>query len=304
MKLFTDRELPTEETISVSVWNGIVALINDLIDKNCLSEDFSEYCLDDRTSICGFDRIAFQDSVKSRLPDIDIPINRKNEFQEEMDIFGIAQKTIPNEIDTSITFDLIEFVYSHISDPIQKSYHSYFQHHHYVFEDGHETQENFRNEINDIFSSNGIVFFLDENGEMKRIIPDEYEEIFDYEYLTEDDRLNDLIDDAINHFKKSCSDDREIALEKLWDAFERLKTYNKEDNKKVSIEKLINLAASGNEQMKQKLSTECKELTDIGNNFQIRHFETDKSEITDSTHVEYLFYRLLSFIHLIVKNLE
>ena len=43
------------------------------------------------------------------------------------------------------------------------------------------------------------------------------------------------------------------------------------------------------------------QLTDIGNNFMIRHTEVTKPPITESIHVDYLFHRLFSFIRMLLQ---
>ena len=98
--------------------------------------------------------------------------------------------------------------------------------------------------------------------------------------------------------------ERKIALDKIWDAFERMKTYYIEKNKKQSVEELIQLVANKNSGIEQLINDEAKALTNIGNTFQIRHFETDKIEITDNKHIDYLFYRMISLIHLFLTELE
>jgi hypothetical protein len=41
----------------------------------------------------------------------------------------------------------------------------------------------------------------------------------------------------------------------------------------------------------------------MGNNFRIRHTETTKTEISEESHVDYLFERMLSLIRLGVRSL-
>jgi len=97
-------------------------------------------------------------------------------------------------------------------------------------------------------------------------------------------------------------EDRVHALEKIWDAFERVKTFFGE--KKVSAPELVKLVANGNSGMEKLIGDEAKALTNIGNTFHIRHFETDRIEITDNKHIDYLFYRMSSLIHLFLTELE
>ena len=62
-------------------------------------------------------------------------------------------------------------------------------------------------------------------------------------------------------------------------------------------------ATSGSESPKfrEALEEEARALTDIGNDLTIRHSETDREQLAKSEHVDYLFYRLYSLIHLILR---
>jgi hypothetical protein len=303
MELFTERELKKksriEEKISVSVWNGIVAIMENMIANNVLSRDFPESC-NDGMGICGCDKNLLYDAIKARISNIEIPIDRKDQVQENT---WWSEKTNSNEIDTFATLDLIEFLYLHISEPIKGSFHRYFNHYHYTFKDNDQIKDQFREDINDILRINEIVYFLDENGEIKRVVPREYQDIISYEYLTTDDKLNELISEAITRFQNPRFEERKISLEKLWDAFERMKTYYSSD-KKQSVNQLIKLAANENTKLEEELQKEAKILTVIGNTSQIRHFETNQIELKDSKHVDYLFYRLFAFIHLIIRKIR
>ena len=52
----------------------------------------------------------------------------------------------------------------------------------------------------------------------------------------------------------------------------------------------------------ERLEREARELTDIGNKFMIRHTETDKVPISESTHIDYLFHRMFAIIRLLLKS--
>ncbi|CAA6823784.1 MAG: Unknown protein [uncultured Sulfurovum sp.] len=124
-------------------------------------------------------------------------------------------------------------------------------------------------------------------------------------YNTEDKKLNELVQLAHNKFILPKIEDRIHALEKIWDAFERMKTYYVEKNKKQSIKELIQLVSNGNSAIEKLLDHECRTtLSKIGNKLQIRHFETDTIEVTDNKHIDYLFYRMVSLIHLFLMELE
>ena len=48
------------------------------------------------------------------------------------------------------------------------------------------------------------------------------------------------------------------------------------------------------------LEVEARALTEIGNDFHIRHFETDKTELVYPEHNDYLFHRLFALVHLLL----
>ena len=116
---------------------------------------------------------------------------------------------------------------------------------------------------------------------------------------TIDEELNLLIEEAKRRFKSS--NDKKIALEKLWDAFERIKTYYG-NNKKLSAEELVKKISSDFDY--EFIKNEFKELTRIGNNYNIRHHERDKEIIKEEKHIEYLFFRMLALLNLCVANIQ
>jgi len=123
--------------------------------------------------------------------------------------------------------------------------------------------------------------------------------LFDKQLQTEDSQLNNLIREAKERF--FYPNDKHVALEKLWDAFERVKTYYDAD-KKQSSKRLLDFTSR--EFDYETLKKEFVELTGIGNKFRIRHHETDKIEITDNKHINYLFFRMLSLIDLCLTSIN
>ena len=87
-------------------------------------------------------------------------------------------------------------------------------------------------------------------------------------------------------------------------AFERVKTYYYTNNKKDSIEKIIQKISNEDTNLKNRLDAEFKELTEIGNNYQIRHFEINKKPITDIRIKEYWYTRCLAIINLVIRFVE
>ena len=123
--------------------------------------------------------------------------------------------------------------------------------------------------------------------------------LFNEKIATKDEELNKLIKEAKDRF--TSPNDKQIALEKLWDAFERIKTYF-DSNKKQSSEKLVNIVADGFDV--DSVNNEFKLLTLIGNTYRIRHHESDKKEIKSVKHINYLFFRMLSLIDLCLNSIK
>ena len=87
-------------------------------------------------------------------------------------------------------------------------------------------------------------------------------------------------------------------------AIERLKTYYATMGKKSSASKIVGDIAGGNLNYIALFNAEFKALTDIGNDFRIRHHETSKIDITDPRHYDYFFNRCLSLIALAIQYLQ
>ena len=301
---FSDKETGqkdrTSEDITISVWNGIVSIFEEFKGKNYFSENFSEKC-HDNGRVCGFDNTIFESRVKSEIPDIEIPIIIK----VEKNTFSFNDnKSVTNIVNKYTALDFIEFCFKNISEAIQDDYHDFFKHYHLNFKNSKKLKDEFRIKINQIFKRNGTVFDLNENGKINRLISKIFEPLINKIYKTSDIRLNELVKLSQEKFILPKIEDRIYALEKIWDAFERMKTYYIEKNKKQSINELIQLVSNANTDFEVLLSEECKSLTNIGNDYQIRHFETNKIEITDNKHLDYLYYRMISLIHLFLSELE
>ncbi len=156
----------------------------------------------------------------------------------------------------------------------------------------------FRNEINAIFKLNNIDVEL-RNGEVhstsnKAIGLDDSTNI-------NEAGLEELIRTAEDSYNKG---EYSYAVEKIWDAFERIKTYYPTLDKKKSAEKIINDISYGNEHIKKMFDNEFKVLTDTGNSYRIRHHEINKIDISKELHYKYFYKRCLALISVIVENLQ
>jgi len=117
--------------------------------------------------------------------------------------------------------------------------------------------------------------------------------------ITIDEELDALIYESKERFENPK--DKQVALEKLWDAFERIKTHFG-TNKRESSSTLVDMISSDFD--RDFIEKEFKELTTIGNTYRIRHHEQGKIEIKDIRHIEYLFLRMLALLNLCLENIK
>ena len=114
--------------------------------------------------------------------------------------------------------------------------------------------------------------------------------------------LKELVLEAVQYYSEN---NKEIAVEKIWDAFERLKTYySPQLNKAKSAEKIIEDMSAFEPHYKAMYEQEFRTLTDIGNNFRIRHHETTKIDIADSRQYDYFYKRCLALLSVAIRYLE
>lgn len=123
--------------------------------------------------------------------------------------------------------------------------------------------------------------------------------LFNQKTDTKDKELNNLINESKSRFLNP--NDKQIALEKIWDAFERIKTYYG-TNKKLSAQTLTKKIATDIDAT--ILEQEFQALTKIGNEYRIRHHEQGKKELKDLTQIEYLYFRVLTLIDLCIRKIN
>ena len=196
--------------------------------------------------------------------------------------------------------DIIEFAHEKIAEPRQGDFHGFFGHYHLGFVQA-EGRASFREEINRIFERNGIAFQLMENGQIQRIAPEGLREVLGQTvFQTGDSVVDGLLERARTRFLNRDPSVRRESLETLWDAWERLKSIEGGD-KRSSTARLLD-RASGEANFRTLLEKDARLLTDIGNNFMIRHAEVTKIPINDEEHVDFLFHRLFAMIRLLLKK--
>ena len=284
MEYFSDRERGpsprVEDQIGLQAWGGVVAYIESLVATGGLAVDYPEICPDGRGPFAT-DIRSLGLAVGAEIPDLNWPLQ--------------ADEPPP----ALAILDLIEFCHIHVAQPEQLSYHKSFGHYHLAFrrEPG---QQAFREQINRIFARNGLAYEFREDGRILRMAaPTLHEALVSLVIDTGDATLNGLLTSARARFLSPDQLTREEAVEKLWDAWERLKTLEPAKDKKAATALLLD-KVSTEPRFRELLESDARSLTDAGNQFLIRHKETSQTPLLDPAHGEYLFHRLFALIWLIL----
>ena len=282
-KLFTERrdgmKPRVQEALDDVTRTGLLSLISSRISEEWFGNAFAAACQDGQGN-------AGCDTKKLRTM---------------MATFGViwpdGNKEEPED---GQVFDLIEFSYEYIAEPRESSFHSYWNHSHYDY-DVEAGRAKFQEEVNRIFERNGIAYSL-EGGEVIRIAPTFLQEaLADTVFRTKDAALDEMLEAARHKFLNRELAVRLESLEKLWDAWERLKTVEPGKDKRAKATALLD-KVTAEPTLRQTIEEEAIALTGIGNKFIIRHTETDKVPITKSVHVDYLFHRMFSLLRLLLKS--
>lgn len=281
---FSEKELGarerTSDAISLEVWHGLVRVMQTSIERGDFGEEFPDQC-QDGIGIIGTSMKQMGRALKAEVPDAQWPL---------------AEDTVP---EIYVILDLIEFCHRHIAEPRKDTYHDYFRHHHLSFMKV-PGQRAFRDQVNLIFRRNCVTFELGNDGAIIRLVPPVLRNVLGTTiFKTGDATLDQMIEQARHKFISPDSKIRRESLERLWDAWERVKTIHDQDKKK-SMSLLLNIAANEGK-FRTKLDVEAKELTNIGNEFLIRHSETTQTPLERDEHVDYLFHRLFALIYMLLS---
>ena len=215
--------------------------------------------------------------------------------------------------------DFIELIARNIGEPTRVGWHDYHSHsahgrpppenrqgsgHHHLKIDREAELEKFVEDINRIFSRNALAYELGESGAIERTVPVPVADLVKRTgFRTGDNDLGGLLDTAIDRFLSPKPEARQDAMEKLWDAFERLKTIEGGKDKKARAAALIDRAVSnGAPVFRSVVETEFKAMTKAGNELRIRHSEVGHEPVGETGEKDYLFMRLYALVWLMLKR--
>lgn len=301
MKLYTERHgirAPKEKTYSIN--RDMYSLLLDCCNRyqKNLTHIFTLNCHHDFTDsdYIAFDEKGFKTRIKIRIPSL---------FRDEYD--RISAPTYDDEYDQFALLDFIEFFAQNIEDIDERWNNERYQNYKTInCLNTSEVFEDFQGEINDIFIESGLLYKLTDEKIIERIVENSplTVEMENDIAAVHEVGTRELLKDAVALYKTPNPSARQDSVEKIWDAFERLKTYYTTLDKKHSSEKIVSDMARGNDDFIDLFNDEFKKLTDIGNKYRIRHHETNKIDITDICYYDYLFNRCLSLIALAIQYLE
>lgn len=203
----------------------------------------------------------------------------------KFDLWPIQDKCL--EYSEDDLFDVIEFLFDHISKPVDGHYHNWNQcGYHFESFDQEAGRQEFRSKINEFLRDYKDGFELSKEGEILEL-PMGGLEYIHHASLPTDDVTNVKARVAAAELKfrryRSSSEDRKDAVRDLADVLEFLRPRLKQVLKSDDENDLFNLA----------------------NNFGIRHHnERQKNDYDKSIWLSWMFYYYLATIHTSVRLIE
>jgi hypothetical protein len=286
---FSDRERGPRprisEEIGSTVWGALRHLIDSRIDDGSFGYKFPQAC-PDGAGPCGCDGRKFDAMARAEIPEL--PENW----------LYVGGDDLP---DTFTILDVLEFCARNIAKPIKGGYHGFFGHYHLGFGRDEGLRE-FVADVDRLLARNGIAFELTADGQAVRLGPAHLREALATAlFHTGDGEADRLLEDARRLVVSRRFEERRRALETLWDAFERIKTLEPGADKRGQATAILDKAAQS-PRLRAVLEREAKELTEIGNTLQIRHFETSQERLEHAEDVDYLFHRMFSFLRFVLHR--
>ena len=284
MQYWTDQEYGarprTVDVIDRRVWDGLRGLISTAVDDSSFGYRFPEEC-HDGGDFFGCNWQAFGQVLRAEVPGIEWPPPDEN---------------LPP---TDDILDVLVFCANSVGKPVKEDYHSFYRHHHLSW-DREAGLARFLSDVNRIFARNGVAYELTPDG-ARRLLPEPLAEALrSMVFKTGDHETDQLLKTARHLIALPKEEDRRDALEKLWDAFERVKTLEPGSGKKQRADALLDRVAAPDTKFRETLGVESHALTRIGNTFRIRHSEVNQERLSSLEHVDYLFWRMFAFLRMLL----
>ncbi|PZV08090.1 MAG: hypothetical protein DCF32_05710 [Leptolyngbya sp.] len=182
-------------------------------------------------------------------------------------------------------FDVIEFLYQHVSKPVDGTMHNYNQcGMHWETFSKKEGQLVFIEKINSLLAHYCKPFEISPDGEILTKPEAGFEKIFEADIPSADEKIINRMESAILRFRRhgSTIDDRRQSVRDLADVLEYLRPEVK------------NLLTKADE----------KDLFNIANNFGIRHYnDQQKTSYDTALWLSWMFYFYLATLHVLLRKI-
>ena len=210
---------PVAKTYDISIEK--YALLLHCCEKyyNNLAWKYPAQCPDGQ-GCCGIDHEQFRLDLRYEIPTlyrddadcIAVPATRHNVFD------GDSQ----DEYDQYALLDLIEFFAENVRDVVVGGFHSYWGHHHLTCQNSRNVCAQFRDEINDIFRKTGLLYELNTDLQVERIVENSplTPAVESAIAAVGEAETRELLQEAIMLHRSPYPADIRDAVEKLWDAYE------------------------------------------------------------------------------------
>jgi hypothetical protein len=273
--------------IGVEFWSGLARVWTHLKSEGFLVAEWGSAC-GGRVRDIGVDS-----QIRLRL-DVEIGMRWENDA------------LFPPPPPSNIAIDVVEFLARVVQKPQSYEWHDtggWFGGHRDFWDFSREAGlEEYSALVNGLFRTRSHPFALS-GVKVVRRGDQEFEAILQRAWAsTGDAELDRLIELARTSFFSANPETRAMALEKAWDALERAKTVLDPKSKSRGIGLLLGRASRSNE-IQAMLEKETRELTDIGNEFQIRHHEVRTIPVSDSSDRDYLFLRAWALLNRLLPGL-
>jgi hypothetical protein len=225
LSLYTQRTLGskprTNDEINFPLWKAIVAFLERMEQKNFFSEAYPEGCQDNSADIWATNTNKLSDELEV-YTGLTWPLETT---KEPYNYFEDRKPYIPTKYEI---FDTLEFLFHKVSTPHDGYYHSFFNHHHLNFTNDGVAKIGFSNEINNLFNATGMIYeFNPINGHVETVVGEETKQLINNALTGKmmDAEYKGMLEAACIQITNFRIDIAYQGLEKLWDAYERLKCY-------------------------------------------------------------------------------
>ena len=304
--LYTQRTFGSKprinDEITLPLWKGIVAFLEKMEQKNFFAESYPEGCMDNQTDIWSTDTNKLSDELEI-YTELTWPLKTAKKSDS---YFEDSQPYIPTKYEI---FDTLELLFQKISTPSNGFYHTFCRHHHLIFTNDNIAKTEFSTQINDLFNAKGMIYeFNPTNGHVETVVGEETKQLISNALAGKmmDAQYKGMLETACIQITNFRIDIAYQGLEKLWDAYERLKCYFDPKNQKeksISASRIVALFGD-NLLFQTEVNEEICKLTELGNALRILLSETYQLALTNHKQIHYLFRRCLALIVLIQDQIS